>query len=113
MPSSSCSMTFERSHHGRNSGYRATSVTNAYISSALYQIRTDLWTVFIEWARACATDCIEAMQTQIKHHGHQEKSRPLQPHRRQQEGRVQLLLRGTLRGRHGAGGLGSEVAARR
>ena len=27
------------------------SVTKAYISSALYQIKTDLWTVFIESAR--------------------------------------------------------------
>jgi len=47
MPSGSSAMTLERSHQGRNSQYFATSVTSAYISSALYQMRTLLWTVFI------------------------------------------------------------------
>ena len=34
------------SHHGKNSGYRSTPVTSEYIASALYQIKTDLWTDF-------------------------------------------------------------------
>jgi hypothetical protein len=33
---------------GQELGYLATSVTSANISSALYQMRTDLWTVFME-----------------------------------------------------------------
>jgi hypothetical protein len=36
------------SHQGRNLGYWATSVTRLNISSALYQISTERWTVFIQ-----------------------------------------------------------------